>query len=156
MLQFMGSQRVGRGSVTEEQDCSPSGSSVHGLSQARILECAAISSSGGSSQPRGHTKVSCTSCIGRQILYHCTTWEAQLGTGAFSKYKSFNNIQMVECKCSGKELSVIICIPIIVTAYIGKVHNLSSPALGTGSAALAQDSGRYHENNSRSKSGIMH
>ena len=38
MLQFMGSQRVGRGSVTEEQDCSPSGSSVHGLSQARILE----------------------------------------------------------------------------------------------------------------------
>ena len=55
-----------------------------------------------------------------------------------------------------KKLSVIICIPIIATANIGKVHNLSSPALGTGSPALAQDSGRYHKNNSRSKSGVMH
>ena len=63
---------------------------------------------------------------------------------------------MVECKCRGKKLSVITCIPIIVTASIGKVHNLSSPALGTGSAALAQDSGQYHENNSWSKSGVTH
>ena len=30
-------------------DCSPPGSSVHGMSQARILECAAISSYRGSS-----------------------------------------------------------------------------------------------------------
>ena len=136
-------------------DCSP-WDSVRGLSQARILECVAISSSGGSSQPREQTQVSCISCIGRQILYYCATWEAQLGTGAFSKYKSFNNIQTVECKYSGKKLSVIICIPIIATANIGKVHNLSSQALGTGSPALAQDSGRYHKNNSRSKSGVMH
>ena len=33
-------------------DCSPPGSSVHGICQARILEWAAISSSKGSSQPR--------------------------------------------------------------------------------------------------------
>ena len=33
-------------------DCSPPGSSVHGISQARILEWVAISSSRGSSQPR--------------------------------------------------------------------------------------------------------
>ena len=32
--------------------CSPSGSCVHGISQARILEWVAISSSRGSSQPR--------------------------------------------------------------------------------------------------------
>ena len=31
----------------------------------------------GSSQPRDQTHVSCTSCISRQILYHCTTWEGQ-------------------------------------------------------------------------------
>ena len=36
-------------------DCSPLGSSVHGVSQARILEWVAISSSGGSSQPRSPT-----------------------------------------------------------------------------------------------------
>ena len=26
--------------------------------------------------PRDRTRISCISCIGRQILYHCTTWEA--------------------------------------------------------------------------------
>ena len=31
---------------------------------------------GGSSQFRDQTRVSCISCIGRQILYHCPTWEA--------------------------------------------------------------------------------
>ena len=57
-------------------DCSPPGSSVHGILQARILEWVAISSSRGSSQPRDQTRVSCASCIGRQILYHCVPWEA--------------------------------------------------------------------------------
>ena len=39
-------------------DCSPPGSSVHGDSQARILEGVAMPSSRGSSQPRGRTRVS--------------------------------------------------------------------------------------------------
>ena len=38
-------------------DCSPPGSSVHGISQARILEWIAISFSKGSSQPRDQTLV---------------------------------------------------------------------------------------------------
>ena len=40
-------------------DCIPAGSSVHGMSMARILEWVAISSSRGSSQPRDQTHVSC-------------------------------------------------------------------------------------------------
>ena len=44
-------------------DCSLPGSSVHGISQARILECVAISSSRGFSQPRDGTHVSCVSCL---------------------------------------------------------------------------------------------
>ena len=48
--------------------CSPPGSSVHGILQARILEWVAMSSSRGSSQPRDWTLVSYTSCIGRWIL----------------------------------------------------------------------------------------
>ena len=40
-------------------DCSPPGSSVHGILQARILEWVAISFSRGSSQPRDRTQVSC-------------------------------------------------------------------------------------------------
>ena len=35
---------------SDSMDCSPPGSSVHGISQVRILECVAISSSRGSSQ----------------------------------------------------------------------------------------------------------
>ena len=45
-------------------DCSPPGSSVHGVSQARILEWVAISFSRGTSWPRDRTR---TSCIGRQV-----------------------------------------------------------------------------------------
>ena len=40
-------------------DCSPPGSSVHGILQARILEWVAIPFSGGSSWPRDWTQVSC-------------------------------------------------------------------------------------------------
>ena len=54
-------------------DCSLPGSSVHGISQARILEWVAISFSRGSSWPRNWTQVS---CIGRWILYHWATREA--------------------------------------------------------------------------------
>ena len=39
-------------------DCSPPGSSVRGILQARILECAAMPSSRGSSQTRDETRVS--------------------------------------------------------------------------------------------------
>ena len=44
--------------------------------QARMLEWVAISSSRRSSRPRDRTNVSCISCLGRQVLYHCTTWGA--------------------------------------------------------------------------------
>ena len=40
-------------------DCSPPGSSVHGILQARILEWVAISFSRVSSRPRDRTQVSC-------------------------------------------------------------------------------------------------
>ena len=44
-------------------DCSPPGSAVHGIFQARILEQVAISSSRGSSQPRDQTHICYISCI---------------------------------------------------------------------------------------------
>ena len=52
---------------------SPSCSSVHGISQARILEWVSISSSRGSSWSRHWTQVS---YIGRWILYHWAIREA--------------------------------------------------------------------------------
>ena len=56
-------------------DCGLPGSSMHGISQTGILEWVAISYSRGSSWPKDWTHISCT---GRQIPYHCTTWEAQI------------------------------------------------------------------------------
>ena len=50
--------------------CSPPGSSVHGISQARIMDT--ISISRGSSQPKNWTHIS---CIRRWILYHWITRE---------------------------------------------------------------------------------
>ena len=50
-------------------------SSVYEIFQARILEWVAVSFSR-RSQPRDQAHVSRVSCISRQILYHCTTWEA--------------------------------------------------------------------------------
>ena len=57
-------------------DCSPPGSSVHGVLQARILEWVAMPYSWGIFPPNDRTWISYISCIGRWILYLCPTWEA--------------------------------------------------------------------------------
>ena len=57
-------------------DCSPQGSSVHGISQARVLEWVAISSSRVSSWPRDQTHIPCVSCIAGDLCTHWATWEA--------------------------------------------------------------------------------
>ena len=44
-------------------DCSPPGSSVHGISQAKILEWVTMPCPRGSSQTRDRTDVSCIPCI---------------------------------------------------------------------------------------------
>ena len=59
--------------LCDPMDCSLPGSSVHELSQTRILESVAISSSRGYSKPRNWTRIS---YIGRRILYHWSTREA--------------------------------------------------------------------------------
>ena len=60
----------------DPMDCGLPGSSVHRILQASILEWVTISSSRRSSQPRNRTCGSCMYCIGRWIIYHCSTWEA--------------------------------------------------------------------------------
>ena len=56
--------------------CSPPGSSVHVISQARTLEWVTISFFRGSAQPRDRTGINpCDSCIFKWILYCWATWE---------------------------------------------------------------------------------
>ena len=59
-------------SLWDPMDCSPPGSSVHGLLQARILEWVAMPSSRESSQPKDQTHVSCISCIAVEFFTHWT------------------------------------------------------------------------------------
>ena len=94
------------------KDGSPPSSSIHGIFQARILEWVAISYSRGSSKPRDQTSVSCVSCIGRWILYHCATWEVlrSLRVGikqrvqyVFETLEFFLN-KLIEVKCIGHKI----------------------------------------------------
>ena len=64
-------------------DCIPPISSVHGISQARILEWVAISFSRGSSQSRDQTRISCIA--GRFF----TNWAMTLWTAATQASLSF-------------------------------------------------------------------
>ena len=50
-------------------DCSPPGSSVCVILQARMLEWVAMPSSRGSAQPRDQTGVSHVSCVGRRVFF---------------------------------------------------------------------------------------
>ena len=57
-------------SLCDPMDYSLPGSSIQGIFQARIMEWAAISFFGRSSQPRGWTRVSCT--VGRSFTIWAT------------------------------------------------------------------------------------
>ena len=80
-LLFVVVQMLSRVWLCDPTDCSPKGSSVHGISQARILEWVAIFFSMGSSQPRNWT---CFSCIGRGA-----TREGPIGMEKMSHPKSW-------------------------------------------------------------------
>ena len=75
-------------------DFSQSGSSVHGILQARILEWVAISFSRESSRLRDRTWVSGISCIDRRILYPWAMWETLSDKAKhiyFQAWKSFSS-----------------------------------------------------------------
>ena len=57
-------------------DCNPPGSSVQGISQARVLEWVAISFIQGIFLTQGLNPLLHLLHY-RWILYHCATWEAQ-------------------------------------------------------------------------------
>ena len=63
LLYFFCSFALSYPTLCNPLDYSPRGSSVHGISQARILEWVAILFSRGSSQPRDLTCISCISYI---------------------------------------------------------------------------------------------
>ena len=76
-------------------DCSPPGSSVHGILQARILEWVDIPFSRGSSQPRDQTWVS---CIAGRFFTIWATREAQiLPYLCVNIYRKKDNVCRIYC-----------------------------------------------------------
>ena len=75
-------------------DHSPPGSTVHGIFWARILQWAAVSSSGGSSRPRDQTW---TSCIAGRFF---TAWAIKEGPSLWIIIdKSIHNIKLHKSAC---------------------------------------------------------
>ena len=79
--------------LCDPMDCSPPGSSIHGILQARILEWVAMPSSTGSSQSRDCTWDSYVSCIGRRVLYHQRHLEGPLTAMCASHSVVSNSLQ---------------------------------------------------------------
>ena len=76
----------------DPMECSPPGSSIHGILQAKLLEWIAISSSTGSFQPRDRTQV--FSIVGRFF----TTWatrEAQKGAYSLPRKSEVDHLLFV-------------------------------------------------------------
>ena len=73
-------------------DCSPPGSSVCEILQARILKWVAISSFRGSSKPRDRTHVS---CVGGGFLTHWTIREAPVLVTTFYQTPLLNRITFI-------------------------------------------------------------
>ena len=132
-------------------DCSLLGSSVHGISQARILEWIAISFSWGSILPRDQTHVS---CIGRQVLNHWVTKadpihdpEPYLFKSSFPHFLLFSNFIL-----SGWPPSLSLSLPLshCLNPNITEIQGLCCQSLSFVFGELG--SGR----NSKSKDKIIH
>ena len=80
-------------------DCSPPGSSVHGIFQARILGRGAISYPRISSWPGDSAHLSCFSCICKWIVYHYATLKG-LAIFKLSKKTSHRHCLRVHKHCA--------------------------------------------------------
>ena len=76
-------------------DCSPPGSFVQGISQARILEWVVISFSRGSSPPRDQIHISCVSCIAVEFFTTKSSGKPYFIQSANSVYASIPISQFI-------------------------------------------------------------
>ena len=102
--------------LCDPMESSLPGSSVHRISQARILDWVAISSSKWSTWLRDQTRASCVSCIGRQI------------------FKSLSHLE-------SPRFSILLLIYVCVShIFIGKLCNIRSNIQGLWNACIHSDS----------------
>ena len=139
-------------------DCSPSGSSVSGISQARILKWAAISFSRGSSWSRDQTHDSCIAgglLHWRKILYSRATgrglsdsvlWATHTHTHVYTYIYSFLFIHIythIQEEGAATHFSVLACsIPWIEEP--GRLQSMGSQRVGHNWGNLARVRAHAH------------
>ena len=112
-------------------DCSPSSSSVHGISQVRILEWVAISSSKWSSWPRYQTWVFSISCIRRQVLLPLAPPAKPVSRGQLVQFSSVAQSYPTLCDpmdCSTPGLPVHHQLPEFTQTHIHRVSDAIQPS----------------------------
>ena len=93
-------------------DCSPPGFSVHGISQAIILERVAISSSRGSSQSKDQTHVSLVQPLSR-VRHFVTPWTAaHQASPSITNSQSLLKLMSIELVMSFNHLTL--CHPLLL------------------------------------------
>ena len=102
--------------LCKAMDCSPPGSSVHGILQARILEWVAMPSCRGSYWPRVQTCISCGSCIAGRFF----TAEP-LGTGTGSMCLLIPILVLVSWKIRKRSLTCLSTWRLIKRNFLGCV-----------------------------------
>ena len=115
-------------------DCSPPGSSVHGISQARILKWVAISTSKRFSQPREQTRFLLFlhwHFAGRKcflhFLYHCVTCKAQI----LSQFSAITQSCPTPCNpmdCSTSGFLILHCLPEFTQTHVHQVGDAIQPS----------------------------
>ena len=88
-------------------DCSPPGTSVHEILQARILEWVAISFSRGSSRPRDRTNLGLPHC--RQMHYYLSHQGSPCYMGGTLKYQYPVAATIFFCSCRKYLLQILVC-----------------------------------------------
>ena len=81
--------------LCDPMDCSPPGSSIHGIFQARVLEWVAISFSRGSSWPRDRTWVSSTA--GRRFTIWASREALYLGIKNLANNSFVSSLKLTDC-----------------------------------------------------------
>ena len=101
--------------VCNPTDCSPPGSSVHRILQARILEWVAMSSSRRASQPRDQTQISCI--VGRFFTIWTTREVPRHALEQNLKYtilgvpwQSLDSVCVFVCVCVCAESECPVCV----------------------------------------------
>ena len=123
--------------------CSPPGCSVHGISQARMLEWVATFFSKRSANPRDWTRVS---CFGRRILYHWVTRKAcqvsyrlnitNLNSHYQTKWQFLPEIKYLKGLYLLRQLKISVFSSSLWGKSEGSILDLSETALNPGMAHL--------------------